>query len=85
MKSIWTGSKAVVRYEVGDTVRLRGLCGKASLTQAAGLPDSEMKGCWHRGGPVEKIFRDGSYWIRDRKPWKGSLDGTYMRLSLIHI
>jgi hypothetical protein len=81
-------------FDIGDIVRLRGECGIPEVgvgmrrleedKVVAGPPDKQMSGCWHGGGPVEHIFWDESYWIRDRKSWAGERgkEGTYMRRVL---
>jgi hypothetical protein len=89
----WGGDKKAMGFDIGDIVRLRGECGLPRALGGVGLsevvvgpPDNQMSGCWHEGGPVEHIFWDESYWIRNRKPWGGrrSKEGreTYLRRAL---
>ena len=71
-------------FRVGDIVRLKGECGMRPFKTSI-PPDSTMKGCWHGGGPVRKVFQDGSYLIADKQPWKKNrLEGVYVRRALGH-
>lgn len=63
-------------FRVGEIVRLKSECG-LRLGKVPQLPDTAMKGCWHGGGPVQKVFQDGSYLIADQR--RGRLEGIYVR------
>ena len=53
-------------YRIGQLVKLKSKCGQK--THSPGPPDTQMKGCWHEGGPIIRQFADGSYLIADRPP-----------------
>jgi len=54
----------MIKYEVGDMVKLKSRCTLDDKTRLG--DDYQMLGCWHRGGPVVRVFQDQSLLIRDR-------------------
>jgi SH3-like domain-containing protein len=58
------------RFKVGDMVKLKSWCSIERKVPTG--DDSEMWGCWHKGGPVVRIFSYGAgYLIRDRHGVQG--------------